>query len=147
MSDQPTNQPTNQPEMYHYRDMKTMPRGIEMKEFVRTDGTITFSGQYINQKNHQPCHRPKRIYRVEVRGVEVFNGIVSEWQAAVWEDDSNLVALWGRSKWLVAYAALGALRGILHKRCVSTGGNRRRRRAANNKSHDAKSKEASVSDA
>lgn len=142
-----SNQPTNQPEVYRYRDMKTMPRGIEMKEFVRTDSTITFIGQYINQKSHQPCHRPKRIYRVEVRGVNVFNGIVSEWQAAVWEDDSNLVRLGGRSKWLVAYAALGALRGILHKRCVSTVGKRRRRRAANNKSHDAESEEASVSDA
>ncbi len=136
---------SDQPEVYHYRDMKTMPRGIEMKEFVRTDGTITFIGQYINQKNHQPCHRPKRIYRVEVRSVMLFNGVASEWQAAVWEDDSRLVALGGRSKWLVAYAALGALRGILHKRCDSTGGNRRR--AANNKSHDAESEEASVSDA
>ena len=115
--------------IYHYCDMKHMPRGIEMKEYVHSDGSITFIGQYFNKKNAQPTNRPKRVYRVEVREVKPFGELV----AAVFEDDVRLVKLGGgTSKWNLAYAALGALRGILHKRCVATHANRAARKAAKN---------------
>lgn len=117
--------------IYHYCDMKHMPRGIEMKEYVHSDGSITFIGQYFNKKNAQPTNRPKRVYRVEVRELpKLYASEVPDWCAAVWEDDVRLVKIVGNSKWNVCYAALGALRGILHKRCAHTGGNRRRRRKA-----------------
>lgn len=114
-------------EIFRYRDMKSMPRGIEMQEYVHADGSITFVGQYYNTKNAQPNSRPKRVYRVEVRKIEPFG----ELTAAVFEDDVRLVKLGGgTSKWNLAYAALGALRGILHKRCVSVRSNRKARKAA-----------------
>lgn len=111
--------------IYHYREMKQMPRGIEMKEFVHSDGSITFIGQYVNNaKNATPITRPKRVYRVEVLPD------MGDWRAAVFEDATRLVTLRGDKKWNVAYAALGALRGILHKRCVATHANRARKAAA-----------------
>ena len=110
--------------IYHYREMKQMPRGIEMQEYVHSDGSITFIGQYFNKKNAQPTNRPKRVYRVELLPD------MGDWRAAVFEDSTRLVALHGDSKWTVAYAALGALRGILHKRCVATHANRARKAAA-----------------
>ena len=115
---------TPERKIFRYSDMKHMPRGIEMKEYVHSDGSITFIGQYFNKKNAQPTNRPKRVYRVELLPD------MGDWRAAVFEDATRLVTLRGDKKWNVAYAALGALRGILHKRCVSTKGNRRARKAA-----------------
>ena len=114
-------------EIFRYRDMKSMPRGIEMQEYVHADGSLTFVGQYYNKKNQQPNSRPKRVYRVEVRKIAISDELI----AAVFEDDVRLVKLGGgTSKWNLAYAALGALRGILHKRCVSVRSNRKARKAA-----------------
>lgn len=112
--------------IYRYREAKSMPRGIEMQEFSHADGSITFVGQYRNQKDQQPNNKPKRVYRVELLPD------MGDWRAAVFEDATRLVTLRGDSKWNVAYAALGALRGILHKRCCSTKGNRRAKRRAKN---------------
>ena len=109
---------TPERKIFHYSDMKHMPRGIEMKEYVHSDGSITFIGQYFNKKNAQPTNRPKRVYRVELLPD------MGDWRAAVFEDATRLVTLRGDKKWNVAYAALGALRGILHKRCVATHANR-----------------------
>ena len=114
-------------EIFRYRDMKTLPRGIEMKEYVHADGSLTFVGQYYNTKNAQPNSRPKRVYRVEVLKIEPFG----ELTAAVFEDDVRLVKLGGgTSKWNLAYAALGALRGILHKRCTQTRTNKKLKKLA-----------------
>lgn len=110
--------------IFHYSDMKHMPRGIEMKEYVHSDGSITFIGQYFNKKNAQPTNRPKRVYRVEIE----FLRNLCEWRAAIFEDFTRLAVVFGPSKRTVAYAALGALRGILHRRCVNTNGNRRARK-------------------
>jgi hypothetical protein len=79
----------------------------------------------LNKKNAQPNSRPKRVYRAEI-----CNFGASDWRASIWEDDDLLAKVGGSNKWNVAYAALGALRGILHKRCVAVRGNRRRRAAA-----------------
>ena len=111
-------------EIYRYRDMKSMVRGIEMQEFNSSDGSVVFVGQYINETGNA-ASKPKRIYCVSIRRTE----IPSEWHGAVMEDNVRLVTLLGMSKWTVACAALGALRGILYKRCIATGGNRRRERA------------------
>ena len=108
-------------QIFRYSQMKSMPRGIEMKEFVHADGSIDFVGQYINKKNAQPNSRPKRTYRISLRNDE------SDWFASAWEDDTRLFDVSKGTKWNTAYAALGALRGILHKRCTATRGNRRRK--------------------
>ena len=114
--------------IWRYHDMLAMPRGIEMKEYDHADGTLTFVGQY-RRIGAPECAKPKRVYRVEVREIKPFGELV----AAVFEDDVRLVKLGGgTSKWNLAYAALGALRGILHKRCTQTGSNRRARKAAAN---------------
>ena len=113
--------------IFRYRDMKSMPRGIEMQEYVHADGSLTFVGQYYNTKNAQPNSRPKRVYRVEVRKIAISDELI----AAVFEDDVRLVKLGGgTSKWNLAYAALGALRGILHKRCTATRTNRKLKKLA-----------------
>ena len=52
------------------------------------------------------------------------------WNAVVLEDDVPLVCVSNSGKYNTAYGALGALRGILHKRCKQTSVNRRRRRHA-----------------
>ena len=113
--------------IFRYREMKSMPRGIEMKEFVYSGGEINFVGQYFNTKNTQPNSRPKRVYEIIVR-----RDLIKPWawQAIVREDFQELVTLRGEKKWDVCYAALGALRGILHKRCVSVRSNRKARKAA-----------------
>ena len=107
--------------------MKSMPRGIEMKEFVHADGSLTFVGQYF-RAGAPGGSKPKRcIYRVEVRKLAPLD----DFAASVFEDDVRLVHLSnGKSKWTLVYAALGALRGILHKRCIQTNPNRRAKRKA-----------------
>lgn len=111
--------------IWRYCDMKSMPRGIEMKEFVHADGSLTFVGQYYRHDAPEGA-KPKRVYRVEVRKI----ALLDNFDAAVFEDDVRLVCLSGPTKWNLAYAALGALRGILHKRCVQTNPNRRAKRKA-----------------
>ena len=118
---------TPERKIFRYSDMKHMPRGIEMKAYVHGDGSITFIGQYFNHApSATPITRPKRVYRVELLPD------MGDWRAAVFEDATRLVTLRGDKKWNVTYAALGALRGILHKRCVATHTNRARKAAALN---------------
>lgn len=105
--------------------MKRMPRGIEMQEYSHADGSVTFIGQYYNHAG-QPRDRPRRVYRVELRMLDPPDKANPDWQGAVWEDDTRLVVLSGGTKWNVAWAALGALRGILSKRCRQSASNRRR---------------------
>ena len=121
-----TTEPTNAAprKIWRYCDMKSMPRGIEMKEFVHADGSLTFVGLYYRHGAPEGA-KPKRVYRIEVR-----NPFPDEFSAYVFEDDVRLVRLTGPTKWNLAYAALGALRGILHKRCVQTNPNRRAKRKA-----------------
>ena len=109
--------------IYRYGDMLHMPRGIEMKGYYHGDGSITYIGQYL-----QPNARPKRVYRIEVISNAV--GFPGEWCADVIEDQDLLVKISGFSKWQVACGALGALKGILHRRCIQTSVNRRARRHA-----------------
>ena len=112
--------------IWRYCDMKSMPRGIEMKEFVHADGSLTFVGQYYRHGAPEGA-KPKRVYRVEVRKTI----LPDEFSTAVFEDDVRLVRLsGGTSKWNLVYAALGALRGILHKRCAHTSTNRKAKRKA-----------------
>lgn len=110
--------PAEPRKIYRYCDMKSMPRGIEMKEFVHADGSLTFVGQYYRHGAPEGA-KPKRVYRVEVMRD------MDDWRASVYEDRARLVVLCGDIKWNVAYAALGALRGILHKRCICTNTNRK----------------------
>lgn len=112
--------------IYRYRDMLSMPRGIEMKGYYHGDGSITYIGQYL-QPNGQPNARPKRVYEIRILK-NVFND--GEWSASILEDNENLVRLGGPVKWNVAYAALGVLKGILHKRCCQTSPNRAARKRA-----------------
>ena len=111
--------------IWRYCDMKSMPRGIEMKEFVHADGSLTYLGQYYRHGAPEGA-KPKRVYRVEVYKTTLLDGF----SAAVFEDDVRLVRLSGPTKWNLAYAALGALRGILHKRCAHTNTNRKAKRKA-----------------
>ena len=128
--------------MFRYREMKSLPRGIQMQEYVHDGGAITYVGQYYNKKDQQPNSRPKRVYRVEVREMpKMFASEEPDWCAAVWEDDTRLVNLVGNSKWNVCYGGLGALRGILHKRCVQTRNNKRWRKAAKAAEKPAENKE------
>lgn len=106
--------------IYRYRDMLSMPRGIEMKGYYHGDGSITYIGQYL-QPNGQPNARPKRVYEIRILK-NVFND--GEWSASILEDDILLARIGGPVKWNVAYAALGALHGILHRRCKQTSPNR-----------------------
>ena len=113
----------NEKKIYRYGDMLHMPRGIEMKGYYHSDGSITYIGQYL-QPNGQPNARPKRVYRIEVYyGDEI-------WCADISEDHDILASITADKKWNAAYAALGALHGILHRRCVQTSVNRRARRHA-----------------
>ena len=112
--------------IWTFHDALVMPRGINMQPYYHADGSLTFVGQYY-RANAPEVSSLKRVYRVEVRKI----ALVDEFTAAVFEDDVRLVKLGGgTSKWNLAYAALGALRGILHKRCIVTGTNRRARKAA-----------------
>jgi len=113
--------------IYRYRDMMSMPRGIEMKGYYHGDGSITFIGQYL-QPNGQPNARPKRVYRIEVRKSTWEDA--PWWNAVVLEDGVPLVCVSNSGKYNTAYGALGALKGILHKRCTHTSVNRRARRHA-----------------
>ena len=113
--------------IYRYRDMMSMPRGIEMKGYYHGDGSITYIGQYL-QPNGQPNARPKRVYRIEVRKSAMADA--PWWNAVVLEDDVPLVCVSNSGKYNTAYGALGALKGILHKRCIQTSVNRRARRHA-----------------
>lgn len=113
--------------IYRYRDMMSMPRGIEMKGYYHGDGSITYIGQYL-QPNGQPNARPKRVYRIEVRKSAMADA--PWWNAVVLEDGEPLVCVSNSGKYNTAYGALGALRGILHRRCIQTPVNRRARRHA-----------------
>ena len=110
--------------IYRYRDALSMPRGIEMKEYGGSDGTLLFVGQYFGDGTCNP--RPKRVYRVEVE----YLADSAEWYALVRDDAHSIVRLRGKTKWQVAHAALGALRGFLAYMCQNTNGNRKRRRRA-----------------
>jgi len=111
--------------IYRYRDRLSMPRGIEMKSYGGSDGSLLFVGQYVNAEG-TALDRPKRIYRIEVE----YLADCGEWYALVRDDDRSIVRLRGRTKWQVAHAALGALRGFLEYCCKNTNGNRKRRRRA-----------------
>lgn len=113
--------------IYRYRDMMSMPRGIEMKGYYHGDGSITYIGQYL-QPNGQPTARPKRVYRIEVRKSAMADA--PWWNAVVLEDGVTLVCVSNSGKYNTAYGALGALRGILHRRCIQTSVNCRARRHA-----------------
>ena len=115
-----TNTPAEPRKIWRYCDMKSMPRGIEMKEFVHADGSLTFVGQYYRHGAPEGT-KPKRVYRVEVYKTTLLGGF----SASVFEDAVLIVRLTGPIKWNLVYAALGALRGILHKRCVHTNTNRK----------------------
>jgi len=117
----------NEKKIYRYRDMLHMPRGVEMKGYYHSDGSITYIGQYL-QPNGQPNARPKRVYRIEVR--KSARADAPWWNAVVLEDDVPLVCVSNSGKYNTAYGALGALKGILHRRCKQTSVNRRARRHA-----------------
>ena len=117
----------NEKKIYRYSDMMSMPRGIEMKGYYHGDGSITYIGQYL-QPNGQPNARPKRVYRIEVRKSAWEDA--PWWNAVVLEDGVPLVCVSNSGKYNTAYGALGALKGILHRRCKQTSVNRRRRRHA-----------------
>ena len=125
MSEETTMEQTRK--IYRYCDMMSMPRGIEMKGYYHGDGSITYVGQYL-QPNGQPNARPKRVYRIEVR--KSGGAAAPWWNAVVLEDDVPLVCVSNSGKYNTAYGALGALKGILHKRCIQTSVNRRARRHA-----------------
>ena len=110
--------------IYWYCDALSMPRGIEMKSYGGSDGALLFVGQYFGDERSNP--RPKRVYRIEVE----YLADSAEWYALVRDDDRSIVRLRGKTKWQVAYAALGALRGFLEYCCKNTRGNRKRRRRA-----------------
>lgn len=117
--------------IFRLRDMLSMPRGIEMKEFVQADGSITFIGQYVNHQSTGPNDKPKRTYCISlVREITQSEPRPTDrWNAYVFEDRTPLIRLEGcASKWQCAFAALGALRGILYRYCVCTNGNKKRRR-------------------
>ena len=125
--------------IFRYAEMKSMPRGIEMKEFAHADGSITFIGQYVNRKSTGPNDKPKRVYKIEVAGVPIANRAIitlleckdkKMWEAHIFEDNICVAKIdGGVKKWDAAYAALGALRCILHRRCVCTNSNRKTKRA------------------
>lgn len=112
--------------IWRFRDALKMPRGIEMQPFYQANGLPMFVGQY-HRHGAPEGSKPKRVYCVKLCS-SVLPGEIS---AAVYEDDVSLVRLTGASKWNLAYAALGALRGILHKRCTHTGSNKRAKRRGN----------------
>jgi len=123
--------------IFRFREMLTMPRGIEMKEYVHSDGSITFIGQYHNKLGNA-ASRPKRVYQIKLSNKPIclysLPGEIKHWEANIFEDSMRLVSVGGGgSKWTVAFAALGALRGILHKRCVHTNSNRKAKRREKNK--------------
>lgn len=117
----------NEKKIYRYGDMLHMPRGIEMKGYYHGDRSITYIGQYL-QPNGQPNARPKRVYRIEVRKSAM--AAAPWWNAVVLEDDVPMVCVSSSGKYNTAYGALGALRGILHRRCEQTSVNRRHKRQA-----------------
>ncbi len=117
----------NEKKIYRYSDMLSMPRGIEMKGYYHGDGSITYIGQYL-QPNGQPNARPKRVYRIEV--CKSARADAPWWNAVILEDDETLACVSNSGKYNTAYGALGALRGILHRRCKQTSVNRQARRHA-----------------
>ena len=112
--------------IYRYCEMKSMPRGIEMKEDINANGNITYIGQYYQHKG-DASSRPKRVYQIMVLKNVFEDG---EWSASIYEDETLLARITGPVKWNVAYAALGALHGILHKRCCQTSPNRAAKKRA-----------------